>query len=156
MSAAIPQLLTHMQTRLAAINGTGSYVNDLSATDAVVVGMPSGAGDVHIYPSVFIVDIETTTEPGPQHTQWRHTASFTLAGFVAADDDTNEALLRAAWVLASDVHRTMTADRNPTITGGLVEDVRVQSDAVVPGAGSAYHGVGVMSARIDIIYRGDL
>ena len=156
MSSIASQLLDHVKTRLVAVNGAGTYINDLSADDQVQIAMPP-EGAIMLVPAAFIYDLTIDTQPGPQLPAWQHTATVSILAVTAAADVTAEARVKAAWDLADDIFRSLIADRSPSVsgaTGSLVTDVRPQTDAVAGGAGTAYERYGVASITVTILYRG--
>lgn len=156
MSSIASQLLDHVKTTLAGIDGTGNYINDLSADDQVQIAMPP-EGAIMLVPAAFIYDLTIDTQPGPQHPAWQHVATVSILAVTAATDVTEESRVKAAWDLADDIFRSLIVDRSPSVsglTGSIVTDVRPQTDAVAGGAGTAYERYGVASITVAIHYRG--
>lgn len=156
MSSVASQLLDHLKTTLAGVDGTGGYTYDLSATDQVQIALPP-EGAIMLTPAAFIYDLQIDTQPGPQLPGWQHVATASILAVTDAADVTEEARVKAAWDLADDIFRALISDRSPAITGpagSIVTDVRPQSDAVAGGAGTAYERYGVASITVTIYYRG--
>lgn len=156
MSSIASQLLDHLKTTLAGINGAGQWTVNLSATDQVQIAMPP-EGAIMLTPAAFIYDMQIETQPGPQHPAWQHVATAQILAVTAASDVDEETKVKAAWDLADNIFRALIANRSPSVsgaTGSIVTDVRPQADAVSGVAGTAYERYGIASVTVSIYYRG--
>lgn len=155
MSSPASQLLDHIVTRLSAVNGTGDYIHNLSGTDQVQIAQPP-ASTPRTLPVAYIYDMDISSEPGASLPQFIHTLQVSILGMTAAATLTESALVKAAADLASDIHRTITADRSPNVTGAVSVDVRTTSAVAASGPQTAYKGVGLVAVIVTIRYYGAL
>jgi hypothetical protein len=156
--SSIGSIVDAIKTALAGINGAGGgYTHTLTATGQVQVASVPGEGQVYHVPSVYIYDWSVETVPGTPLPAVTYRATIRVMGFVAATTSTEEALLKAAWDLAADIHKAVLAQRSPTISGGaVVHDIVPQSDATPGGQVTGYAGMGISNTAIQITYRGPL
>lgn len=144
---------------VATVDGTGSYINDLTGDDVVVVtdGFPP-PGSVNLPVQVFVYDEEfLDVTPGQPLTAWNQTLQVYIAAFVAGDG-TSLGLRQAALDLGADLTRAFRANRTAStatiLSTSSVHDVRFRSESI-PGAAFGVKHHRALLGRVDIMYRGD-
>lgn len=145
MSSRPNDIVTYLTTALAAINATGTYTNDLSATGRVFVsqGIPTSAP----VPSVQIAQGNIpTVDEGSTLTQFTFTPEYYIAGTVAGASNTPGARLTAANTLIADIFQAVMVDRT---FGGLLEFCNIEFD-VVEGEQYGRAGCAVVLATIRV------
>lgn len=156
--SSIGEIVDAVKSALAGINGAGGgYTHTLTAAGQVQVASIPSEGQVFHLPSVYLYDWTVETTPGTPLPVVTYRATIRVMGFVAATTNTEEALLKAAWNLAADIHEAILANRSPTLSGGaVVHDIVPQSDATPGGQVTGYAGLGISNTAITITYRGPL
>lgn len=145
MASNARSILSNIQSALQAINGSGGYHYDLSATGRVVVmrGLLPG-----MVPGVMIYPLSFGSEHGPQLGRYRRNLSVMVVGAVAGAADTPSDRAFAAFDLLDDITAALEADRT---LGGTVLDVLV-SNVVLTGDEADAPGLGGVFATVDVYY----
>ena len=150
MASTERSILERIKVDLAAINGSGSYNYDFSATDSVVLGTepptvaPRAPG---IY--VFTINLNSSRQSGKTPLN-----SYTREFFVQLDvwvprtSESNENAMLAAVDAQSDVMRALEND--PTLNG-LVHDLELNG-VTYDGESIQLPGYGVATLRLRIEY----
>jgi len=137
MASNTRAILSAVATRLAAINGTGVYVNDLSASGRVRIGSP-GIADGTTPPCAWVGVGTLNSEHGPQLGRYKRVLVLDIEARVGADG-TPDARALAAADLLDDLCATLESDRT---LGGTVLDV------IVTGASFAGDEYGIPGCAI--------
>jgi hypothetical protein len=143
-------ILARLKTNCAAVDGSGAYNYDFSATDSVVLGSePAGvaprAPGVYIYP----VALQSSRNPGRTPLN-RYTREFVVQidVWVPRTAGTAESAMLAAVDAQSDIMRALEAD--PTC-GGVTHDLEIEASAY-DGEALQVPGYGVAALKLTLEY----
>lgn len=122
MASRVRTIMTALIARLNTINGSGSYAYDLSATDSVKVGVPTGSQEGIHLPAVWL-DFDLPQTDGPDLAGFMWTLEIRLVAVCAATtQDPGERKLVAS-DLWDDIVTAITADRR---LGSTVDTITVR------------------------------
>lgn len=146
MSASrLNDIVTALTTAFAAINATGTYTYDLSASGRVIVGQ--GIPESAPVPCLWIAQGPLPgIDEGSTLTQFTFTPEIYVTAFVAAASNTTAARLTAANLMMADIFQAVAADRS---LGGLVEFLNVSFE-VAEGEQFGRTGCAVVAGTISL------
>lgn len=126
MSSTLRAVQSALVSAFQAIDGTGTFTHNLSATGVVQVGVPTlGDGPV---PGLWVHFQSMDGARDADLGAYRRTVTFLVEGRVAASSGTLQEQSAIAMDLLSDLLQALEAD--PTL-GGLVQDIETSGAAVV-------------------------
>lgn len=149
MGSTESSILDRIVTNLSAIDGTGSYDYDFSATDAVQIGMTS---EPNIVPAAYVFPMTLNTAQTPRRTpmnRYDRTFKIQIDVYVPATDSTPGLAIKAALNAQDDVMLALEADRSLGSTG--VHDIEIEASAY-DGAELNRPGLGVATLLLTVIY----
>ena len=150
MGSTERSILERVKTDCVAVDGSGAYNYDFSATDSVIIGIePAGvaprAPGVYIYP----VSVASSRQKGKTPlNSFSRVFVVQLDVWVPKTSLTAESAILAALNAQSDVMRALEND--PTLNG-LVHDVEIDASAY-DGEAIQVPGYGVSSLRLKVEY----
>ena len=147
MASNLRAILGAVKTAIQAVNGTGGYVYDLSASGVVQIGQPTLA-DGPMPPRVWIWVEGVTGEHGPELGAYRRGVNINVAAEVPSTSTTREEHLLAACDLLDDLSVALQADRTLDST---VLDVLVNG-APLSGAELGIPGTASAALAVDVYY----
>lgn len=144
----IEEIVEYVRDTIAAIDGTGDYAEDLSATGAVTIGQPTQA------PTRRAVAIHTigipSVEPATTR-QIRVYVTMQIACYSGLTGVSPEARIYDAWAMASDVHlalmMALQLPASPALYSrleGAVGDEGTDTGRVVMQLTAYYHTDGAL------------
>tara|TARA_R110002020_G_scaffold102600_10_gene240791 strand:- start:1632 stop:2102 length:471 start_codon:yes stop_codon:yes gene_type:complete len=143
-------ILARLKTNCAAVDGSGAYNYDFSATGSVVLGSePAGvaprAPGVYIYP----VALQSSRNAGRTPLN-RYTREFVVQidVWVPRTAGTAESAILAAVDAQSDIMRALEAD--PTC-GGVTHDIEIEASAY-DGEALQVPGYGIAALKLTLEY----
>ena len=150
MASTERSILERIKVDLAAIDGTGSYNFDFSATDAVVLGTEPATAAPRA-PGIYVFTINTNSSRIKGKTPLN---SYTREFYVQLDvwvprtTESNANAMLAALDAQSDVMRALEND--PTL-GGVVNDLELNG-VTYDGEAIQLPGYGVATLRVKVEY----
>ena len=132
---------TALIARIAAINGTGGFTFNFSATGVVTRALPS-PGSCDTMPRVHVSYAGRPLTDAPEMTSWEIREHFDIAayvppGVVSATVDDADGRIRSAEVALEDLENAIIADRR---LGGTALDCRILAVSAIDGASIANIG----------------
>lgn len=158
MSVRLNDIMDRLVLTIQAVNGTGSYTYDLSATGRVFVagGIPDGAPDLCVWLVQGSVNAEPAGLGAASLTRWKWTANVAVNGFVRATADTPYARIVAANKLYADLWRALMANRKlNTGSADLVIDMTLSEMQALEGGivNAAFAGQGVCAFVVTLTWQ---
>lgn len=142
MASNVRAIIAAVKTRLALVNGSGSYVHDLSGNDRVKVGRPTPADGR--YPCVWLAQGPLSSNHDADLTGYRREFVIDIEGRTTASSDSPEERGLIAADLLDDIVTALEGDRT---LGGTVLDITVDGMAV-DGDEVGVAGVALMVAQL--------
>ena len=150
MASTERSILERIQTDLEAIDGTGSYNYDFSATDAVVLGTEP-VGTAPRAPGIYVFPLNTRSSRIKGKTplnSYSREFHIQIDGWVPRTTESTSNAMISAVDAQSDIMRALEND--PTL-GGVVHDLELDA-ATSDGEVLQLPGYGVVTLRMRVEY----